>query len=216
MTALAAAPLSGDAASRIVRALLDFRSLWTTHDLVTTTEVPAATVRRVIAHLERESLVDRQAPGVIAVPNWLALLRRWAEDRPFNRSRHLTYWRSKSHSQHVLDHIPTTPIRHAVTGTQAAQHWVPKTATGPTVIYTPDAQLAAAAWDLIPARTKTVVLVESPADLVYTRSRKTDAGLRLAAPSQVLADLLTGAAGSATAANPLIRWMLEHDLDWRY
>ena len=216
MNARTVAPLSSDAAALIVRALLDFRSLWTTHDLVSTTNVPAAAIRRVITHLERESLVSRHAPGVVAVPDWLALLRRWAEDRPFNRNPRLTYWRTKPRSPHVLEHLPSTQVRHAVTGAQAAQHWAPDTPPGPTVIYTPDVQHAATAWDLIPSRTKTVVLVESPAGHVYTRSRKTDTGLRLAAPSQVLADLLTGALGSAGAADPLTTWMLEHDLDWRY
>jgi hypothetical protein len=216
VSAIAAAPLSGDAASLIIRALLDFRSLWTTHDLVTTTGVPAPTIRHVINRLERESLVARQAPGVIAVPSWLALLRRWTEDRPFNGNPHLTYWRSKNRAPHVLDRIPTTPVLHAVTGAHAARHWAPETPAGPTVIYTPDAHLAATAWDLVPARTRTVILVEPRHDLVYTRARKTPTGLRLAAPSQVLTDLLTGATKSPTTANPLATWMLEHELDWRY
>jgi hypothetical protein len=216
VTAAATASLSGDAAAQIVRALVDFRSLWTTHDLVTTTGVPAATVRRVVARLEQESLVTRQAPGVIAVPSWLALLHRWTEDRPFNRNPRVTYWRRKQRSQPVLQHLAATPVRHAVTGVQAAQHWAPATSTGPTVIYTPDVQLAATAWELIPARSKSVVLVEFTADLVYTRSRRTDSGVRLSAPAQVLADLMTGAADSPGVAEPLSQWMLDHELDWRY
>jgi hypothetical protein len=84
------------------------------------------------------------------------------------------------------------------------------------VIYTPDVHRAAADWDLTPATGRSVVLVESRADLFYTRTRKTDSGLRLAAPSQVLADLLTGAARSTTGADSLTHWMLEHELDWRY
>jgi len=71
-------------------------------------------------------------------------------------------------------------------------------------------------WELVPARTKTIVLAEPPADVVYTRTRKTDTGLRLAAPTQVLADLMTGAAKSPAAADPLLTWMLRHELDWRY
>ena len=84
------------------------------------------------------------------------------------------------------------------------------------MIYTPDAQSAATMWELVPARTKTIVLAEPPADVVYTRTRKTDTGLRLAAPTQVLADLMTGAAKSPAAADPLLSWMLRHELDWRY
>jgi hypothetical protein len=128
----------------------------------------------------------------------------------------LTYWRSKHDTQSVLDRIPTTPVRHAISGCHAARVWAPETPPGPTVIYTPDAQTAATMWELVPARTKTIVLAEPTTDLAYTRTRKTDTGLRLAAPAQVLADLLTGAAKSPTAADPLLTWMLEHELDWRY
>lgn len=206
-------PLSGDAAALIIRALLDFRSLWTTHDLVSTSGVPAPICRRVVSLLEREALVERQAPGVIAVPNWLRLLRRWTEDTHAPRA---THWRSRHRAQHVLDRVAATQVRHAVTGVQAARYWVQDAPVGPTVIYTPDVHRAAADWDLAPATGRSVVLVESHADLVYTRTRKTNSGLRLAAPSQVLSDLLTGAAKSTAGADSLTHWMLEHELDWRY
>jgi hypothetical protein len=208
--------LSGDVGSLIVRALLDFRTLWTTHDLVTTTGVPVQSIRRTVNGLERDGLVERRAPGVVAVPSWFALLRRWNDDVRFNRDARVTYWRSKQGTQSVLDHIPTTELRHAVTGSHAARVWAPDTPPGPTIIYTPDAQLAATVLELTPARTKTIVLAEPPTEVVYTRTRKTDTGLRLAAPTQVLADLITGAAKSPTTAEPLLTWMLDHELEWRY
>jgi hypothetical protein len=84
------------------------------------------------------------------------------------------------------------------------------------VIYTPDAQVAATVWELVPATSKSIVLAETTQDIVYTRARKTDTGLRLAAPAQVLSDLLTGAAASPRAAEPLTGWMQDHELEWRY
>ncbi|WP_329003518.1 hypothetical protein OHA18_09470 [Kribbella sp. NBC_00709] len=216
MSATAAAPYAGDTAALVIRALLDFRSLWTTHDLVTTSGVPAQVVRRVVDRLEQEDLVERHAPGVITVPSWLALLRRWNEDFRFARNSRLTYWRTKPGAPPLLDRIPTTPIRHALTGTQAAQSWCPETPTGQTVIYTPDAQTAAAVWELVPSRTRSIILAEPLADVVYTRARKTSTGLRLAAPAQVLSDLLTGAATAPRVADPLTHWMQDHPLEWRY
>ncbi|MGW5189658.1 hypothetical protein ACWEOO_10420 [Kribbella sp. NPDC004138] len=169
-----------------------------------------------VNRLEHDGLVERRAPGVISVPSWLTLLRRWNQDVRFSHDVSVTYWRSKQGTQSVLDRIPTSELRHAVSGCHAARLWAPETPVGPTVIYTPDAQTAATVWELVPARTKTIVLAEPPADVVYTRTRKTDTGLRLAAPTQVLADLMTGAAKSPTAAGPLLTWMLRHELDWRY
>lgn len=216
MSAATVGPLADEAATLIIRALLDFRTLWTTHDLVTTTGLPAPTIRKVVTHLEEEKLVRRQGPGVIAVPDWLTLLRGWSKDFRFNRQAQLTHWRSKHRTPPLLDRIPTTSIRHALTGALAAQHWAPDTPTGPPVIYTPDVQLAATVWELVPARTTSIVLAQSSADVVYTRTRKTDTGLRLAAPAQVLADALTGAPRSRAAITPLTNWMLSHELDWRY
>jgi hypothetical protein len=204
------------AAASIIRALLDFRTLWTTHDLVTTSGVTAPSVRRVIDQLHQEQLVERQAPGVFAVPSWLALLRRWNEDFQFGRNARLTYWRSKHDVRALLDRIPGTAVLHALSGTLAAQHCAPETPVGPTVIYTPDAQAAARLWELVPARGKSIILAQPTTDLAYTRTRKLDTGLRLAAPAQVVSDLLTGAAKSPAAADPLMQWMLHHELEWRY
>ena len=216
MNTAATSPYAGDTAARVIRALLDFRSLWTTHDLVTTSGVPAPSVRRIIDALDQEDLVERRAPGVVTVPSWLALLRRWNEDFRFTQTTHLTYWRTKPGAPPLLARIPTTPIRHAVTGTAAAHHWSPETPTGRTVIYTPDAQAAATVWELIPSKTRSIVLAEPMSAVVFTRSRKTSTGLRLAAPAQVLADLLTGATIPRRAADPLTQWMQENELEWRY
>ncbi|WP_427888741.1 hypothetical protein ACQHIV_35605 [Kribbella sp. GL6] len=216
MSPTSPAPLSGDSAALVIRALLDFRSLWTTHDLVSTTGVRASAIRPVITQLEQEELVERQAPGVVAVPSWLALVHRWNKDVRFSRDANLSCWRSRPGAPPLLNRIAADPVRHALSGTQAAQHWEPETPNGPTVIYTPDAEAAADRWGLVPAKNRTIVLAEPASDVVYTRTRKTGTGLRLAAPSQVLADLLTGAARARSAAEPLTRWMLEHELDWRY
>ncbi|MFF0265101.1 hypothetical protein [Kribbella sp. NPDC004536] len=209
-------PYAGSTAALVIRALLDFRSLWTTHDLVTTTGIPAPLVRRVINRLEQDTLVRREAPGVVAVPDWLDLLYRWNQDSRFSTEVRTTYWRSKRGVQGLLDRIPGTSVRYALSGTHAAQRWAPQTPNGPTVIYTPDAQLAATTWELVPAKTKSIVLAEPAADVVYIRARKTTDGLRLAAPSQVLSDLLTGAASSRNAGEPLTRWMQENEFEWRY
>jgi hypothetical protein len=83
-------------------------------------------------------------------------------------------------------------------------------------IYTPNSHAAAEAWNLIPAGPGDVVLATPSADVVYTRPRKTPTGLRLAAPAQVLTDLLTGTAPSPTAAHPLQTWMQQNEFEWRY
>ncbi|WP_350280888.1 helix-turn-helix domain-containing protein [Kribbella sp. HUAS MG21] len=216
MSTATVGPLADEAATLVIRALLDYRTLWTTHDLVTTTGLPAPTIRRLVAHLEQEELVRRHGPGVVAVPDWLVLLQRWSKDFRFKGQANLSRWRPKRRTPPFLERIPTTQIRHAVTGAQAAHHWAPDTPAGPPVIYTPDAELAATAWELVPAKTTSIILAEPTTDIVYTRTRTTDSGLRLAAPTQVLADLLTGTIKSPRSATPLTTWMLNNEREWRY
>ena len=48
MTEKASATLADSSAAGVIRALLDFRSVWTTHDLVALSRVPAPTIHRVV------------------------------------------------------------------------------------------------------------------------------------------------------------------------
>ncbi|WP_202875492.1 hypothetical protein, partial [Kribbella albertanoniae] len=68
-----------------------------------------------------------------------------------------------------------------------------------------------------PTPTGNVVLAEPPIDVVYLRRRSTPTGLRLAAPAQVLADLLSNANGNPTPTSTrLYHWMHNHLYEWRY
>ena len=216
MTEKASSALADSSAAGVIRALLDFRSVWTTHDLVALSRVPAPTIHRVVGCLEREELVTRTAGAVVAVHDWIALLHRWAQDFRFTRESIITQWQAVGGLDALVDRIPRTTLPYAVTGTFAARLWAPATPATTLTIYTPDPHAAADAWNLIPTSTGDVVLATPSTDVVYTRPRKTPTGLRLAAPSQVLTDLLTGAAPSPTTADPLLTWMQSHELQWRY
>jgi len=201
----------------VIRALLDFRSVWTTHDLVALSRVPAPTIHRVVGYLETEDLVTRTAGAIIAVPDWLVLLRRWSQDFRFADENTITHWQAVGGTNELLERIPATPLPYAVTGPAAARMWAPTTPAGALTIYTPDPLTAAESWNLLPASAGDVVLAAPATSVVYTRPRKTDAGLRLAAPSQVLTDLLTGAALTSSAdAQHLQTWMEDNEFEWRY
>jgi hypothetical protein len=208
--------LTSSSAAGVIRALLDFRSVWTTHDLVALSRVPAPTIHRVVGYLEREELVTRTANAVVAVPDWLALVHRWSRDFQFSRECTTTHWQPIGGLGALADRIPATTLPYAVTGAFAANQWARTTAANPMTIYTPDPHTAAEAWNLIPTSTGDVILATPSTDVVYTRPRKTPTGLRLAAPTQVLTDLLTGASQSPTPAAALQTWMQAHELEWRY
>jgi hypothetical protein len=70
VTEKASPALADSSAAGVIRALLDFRSVWTTHDLVALSRVPAPTIHRVVGCLEREELVTRTAGAVFAAHHW--------------------------------------------------------------------------------------------------------------------------------------------------
>ncbi|MET7277697.1 hypothetical protein ABZS29_05635 [Kribbella sp. NPDC005582] len=204
--------MTDDSTARVIRALLDYRSIWTTHDLVELSQASAPEVRRIVDDLQSQSLVDRRRGGIIGVPDWASLLTRWATTNPLPTST--TRWHAPDD---LFDRLATNPLKYAVTGAHAAAFWTATPTTDDVVIYTPDAQTAATAWDLTLSPTGTVLLTEPPTDVVYLRRRSTPTGLRLAAPAQVLADLLTTTNGLPTpTTDALFLWMHTHLFEWRY
>jgi len=203
-----------ESAARVIRALLDYGSIWTTHDLVELSKAPAADVRRIIDDLRSRSLVERRRGGIIAVPDWSDLLARWAAGSPAPTTGNVTRWNPTGSLKDLFAQLATSPLKYALTGTHAAAFWTSTPAEDAPIIYTPDPQAAAMAWDFTPSPAGAVLLVEPLIDVVYIRRRSTPAGLRLAAPTQVLADLL--AARDGTHANHLHAWMRQHIQHWRY
>ena len=207
--------LTDSSAAGVIRALLDFRSVWTTHDLVALSRVPAPTIHRVVTCLEHEDLVTRTASAIVAVPDWLPSCTAGAMTSASTRMhRHplATHRRTGCTGRPDPDHHPAVR-RHRHLRSEPMGRTTP---ANPLTIYTPDAHAAAEAWNLIPTSTGNVVLATPSTDVVYTRPRKTPTGLRLAAPTQVLTDLLTGASQSPAPAAPLQTWMQDHELEWRY
>ncbi|GAA1665254.1 hypothetical protein GCM10009745_03930 [Kribbella yunnanensis] len=203
-----------ESSARVIRALLDYRSIWTTHDLVELSQAPSVDVRRIIDDLQAESLIERRRGGIIAVPDWSLLLSRWAANSPVLTTSQLSRWKAP---KDLFDRLATSPLKYALTSEHAAAFWTATPTANNALIYTPDAQSAATAWRLTPAPRGDIVLAEPPLDVVYLRRRSTPTGLRLAAPAQVLADLLSTSNGRPTPVSTnLTNWMHAHLFEWRY
>ncbi|TDC23860.1 hypothetical protein, partial [Kribbella albertanoniae] len=129
-----------ESAARVIRALLDYRSIWTTHDLVELSQAPASEVRRVVDDLQSQSLVDRRRGGIIGVPDWSLLLSRWAASTPLPTTSQLSRWKAPNN---FFDRIADSPLKYALTGEHAAAFWTTTPADADTLIYTPEAQAAA-------------------------------------------------------------------------
>lgn len=60
-----------------------------------------------------------------------------------------------------------------------------------------------------------VVLVEPPDGGPFARAERSEDGVVRCAPSQVVADLLTGPGRGASEARPVLEWMKRNESAWR-
>lgn len=210
--------LKGEPAAKIVRALADFTGPWTARELVEVSKASTGATYRVIDFLEREGLAARDDSGRFAVPDVARLLRRWSTDYGFVRSNQTSRWIAPRGIPGLLDQVasPAAAVRYAVTGTLAAAEWAAYAPARLAMVYVADVTAAVDAWDLRPADAGANVLLAEPAyEVVFERSSTTVDGVVVAAPSQVVVDLMTGPGRNPNEAEELLDWMVRNERSWR-
>ena len=71
-------------------------------------------------------------------------------------------------------------------------------------------------WDLRPAEAGANVILAQPAyDVVFERSLTNIDGVVVAAPTQVVVDLMTGPGRNPSEAEELLEWMKRNEQSWR-
>ncbi|WP_030147867.1 hypothetical protein [Mycetocola saprophilus] len=208
--------LSGGPAAMVVRTLLDAPGPWKISELVRASATSTGSVYRVIEFMEAEALVRRQ-DGFIAVPDWPALLRRWSEDYQFLRTNTITRWIAPRGIEAFLDRVRQTEgPNFAVTGSVAAATWAPYAPVRAAMLYTTDIDASAAAWGLRPTDTGANVILARPAyGVSLSQTIERPDGLRVVAPTQVAADLMSGPGRAPAEAEALVEWMTANEGIWR-
>lgn len=210
--------LKGGPAAKVVRAVVDIAGSWTVRQLVEVAKVSTGAAYRVVEFLEREGLATREETGEIVVSDWSRLLRRWSDDFGFVRNSQVTRWIAPRGLPDLIERAGGSgvPPRYAFTGTIAAAEWAAYAPARSALVYAREPQAAAQAWDLRPADVgANVVLGEPEFDVVFERSLTTQTGLQIAAPSQVVVDLMTGPGRSPSEAEELLDWMTRNEASWR-
>lgn len=210
--------LKGEPAAKVVRAMADLSGPWKISDLIATSGASTGSVYRVVEFLEAEALATRDASGRIDVPDWMALLRRWSEDYQFLRTNVVTGYIAPRGLSDFLARVrtDTAPGTYAVTGSVAAATWAAYAPARSAMIYVSNANGAADAWDLRLVDAGVNVLLAEPAyEVVFERTREALEGLRVAAPTQVAVDLMTGPGRAPSEAEELLGWMGRNEQSWR-
>ncbi len=212
--------LKGPRAARVVRALLDGRTPLGVRALAELAEVGAATSSRVLELLVREDLVQRDEGGRVVDVRKLSLARRWSADYGLASSNQAVPMLAARGVDRVLSGLRGYEATYAITAEAATRPYLLRgtAAVAPLAlltIYVPDANTAAATLQLRPVnRGANVVLVE-PFDSVVYRGAKVKDRLTYAAPSQVVADLLTGPGRAPEEGVSLLEALAAKDEGWR-
>lgn len=210
--------LKGEPAAKVVRALVDLPGLWNIRALVDAAEASTGATYRVIEFLESEGLAVRDSKGRVSLTNWVDVLRRWSRDYEFGRTNPVTRWIAPRGLGHLMGVIGAdeSDTRYSVTGSIAAKRWAPYAPARLAMIYVDSAEAAAEAWDLRRADAgANVLLAEAKFDVVFARTQRDDAGVVLAAPSQVAVDLMTGPGRNPSESEELLEWMGRNEQSWR-
>ncbi len=207
--------LRGPKAGRVVRVLCDSREPGGVRDLAAKTGLDPGYVSRILALLDREDLVERDPRGRILKVEWERLLRRWAQDVPFeNRGQASSYLEPRGLPA-LLERLPQSRLRYVITGSLAASRLAPIAPPRLATLCVESLDRAAEEWSLRPAEAGgNVVLVLPTDDWVFAGAGEV-AAIKYAAPSQVAADLLTSPGRGPAEAEELFRWMTANEEKWR-
>lgn len=211
------ATLTGEPAAKIVRTLADLPGPWRTRELAAVSGASTGSVYRVTEFLENEGLATRDDNGAVTVVDWAALLKRWSRDYGFLATNTVTRYIAPRGLPSFLARIRETDVEdYAITGSVAASAWAEYAPARSAMIYTPNPERAAEKWGLRPTETGVNVLLAAPAyPVVLERTTDGLEGLRLAAPTQVAVDLMTGPGRAPSEAEELLSWMGRHERSWR-
>jgi hypothetical protein len=209
--------LRGAKTAQIVRTLVDVRPPLGVRQIAELVRTDPGNVSRVLELLEREDLVQRSPQGGVQQVDWADLLKAWSRDYSMTDSSRYTTYLDPRGLQNFLSRLRSLPsdMRYAVTGSLAAARLAPAAPARLGVAFVDDAAAAAAELGLIPAEAgANVMLLEPKGDFVFDRSA-IDEGVRYVAPSQAVADLLTGSGRNPTEAEELLDWMRRYEDVWR-
>ncbi len=209
------ASLKGPKAGAVVRALCDFASPLGIRELAKRAKVTPGYASRLVKLLAEEALLERQVRGPVLSVDVARLLRSWSEHYSLTGSNTTRTYLAPRGASSCLKKLATRERRYAVTGSFGAVGLAPVAAPRLLVAFVDNVSRSAEELRLRPAETGANVILAEPFDpVVYDRTWDKD-GVTYAAPSQLVADLLSSPGRGPNEAEELLLWMNENEDAWR-
>jgi hypothetical protein len=202
----------------LIRTLVDVRPPYTLKDLAQATELAPGYVSRILDALNEEALIKRPARGAVESVDVPALMRRWATSYDVFRSNRPAMFIAPEGWEPLVEELAIELRRGTqivVTGSVAASRLAPIASSSLLLAYTPEPDLLARRWGLLPAEEGANVGFLQPFDPVVWKRPRWEEGLQLAAPSQVAIDCLTGNGRMPAEGEAVLSWMSESEGAWR-
>ncbi len=208
--------LRGEPAARVVRALIDFAPPYSVPELARRAGASTGAAYRVVEFLEQEDLLTRRRYGPISDVRWRALLMRWSEDYGLAQSNHVQSLLEPRGLAALIERLRVAgDLKYVLTGSLAAERLVAYAPARLAMLYVDDPDRAQQALGLRETQAgANVALASASYGVVFDRSETID-GLRVAAPSQVAVDLLSGPGRNPSEATALLDWMQANEPAWR-
>jgi hypothetical protein len=208
--------LKGPAASRVVRAVLDFKPPYGISGLAERCESPLATVHRVIELLETEGLLERTKRGPITAVDWEGVLQRWTSEYGLFESNRVATYVEPRGLDRLVDRLRASDLPYAVTGSLAAARLAPIAPSRLAMVFVDgDVDAAAQTLGLSSTDSGANVFLIDPYDPVAFDRGPIDDGVRYASASQVAADLAKSPGRGPSEAEALVKWMAANEDAWR-
>jgi hypothetical protein len=146
-----------------------------------------------------------------------ALLRRWCDTYDVLKSNDARRFVAPEVPRKALLRLKSfpSPGRVAVTGSFAAGRIAPVAAPALLLAYATDIAATADALNLLPADEGANVILVRPFDEAVWSRLDHDDGISYVAPSQAVADCLTGTGRMPAEGEALLTWMVENEGSWR-
>lgn len=214
-TARPARSLRGPKAGRIVRTLIDAKKTPGVRELAKLVGVDPGYVSRMLALLDKETLIERGVRGSVISVDWVRLLRRWAEESPISSRGTRASFLEPRGLPDLWKKLKRLKMPYALTGSMAAARLAPVAPPRLAMLYVDDLTSAGEELDIRSAQVGANVWLIEPADGGVFVGARMDDGLRFVAPSQAAADLLTSPGRGPAEAEELIEWMSKNPEAWR-
>jgi hypothetical protein len=206
--------LRGVTAVRLVRALADFAPPYSVPGLARRSGASVGATYRMVEFLQQEGLLTREPRSPVAAVDWRGILQQRGAEVGTGEAEGMTLYLEPRGIPELLTKLRASRQPYVLTGSLAARYYDEVVPARLAMLYADPVGPLVTELGLRESPSGNV-LAGVPIDPVVFERSHTVAGLRVAAASQVVLDLLGGPGRGPSEAEMLLDWMERNPDAWR-